>query len=146
MSIKGRVQVNGLVHLVTIFRLPLKEASSLDERPINLLTAGVLVVVGLLGDGVHKLGAVRDDTAVIGETFPARVVGDGVMGILCGLLGPDQLAGQQEHGDTPGQHGLQSTLFAGLDFKFYYYYYYYIHHVLKQTDSKFLFLTDIYLL
>ena len=53
-----------------------------------LLTAGVLVVVGLLGDGVHKLCTVRDDTAVIGETFPARVIGDGVVvAVLRGLAG-----------------------------------------------------------
>jgi len=47
----------------------------------------VLVVVGLLGDGVHILGAVRDQAAVIGETVLARVVGDGVVvaGELRGL-------------------------------------------------------------
>ena len=54
------------------------------------------MVVGLLGDGVHILGAVRDDTAVVGETLPARVVGDGVVGVLGGLLGPDQLAAEEE--------------------------------------------------
>jgi len=47
----------------------------------------VLVVVGLLGDGVHILGAVRDQAAVIGETVLARVVGDRVVvaGELRGL-------------------------------------------------------------
>ena len=103
MSIKGRVQVNGLVHLVTIFRLPLKEASSLDERP-NLLTAGVFVVVGLLGDGVHILGAVRDDTAVERETVLARVVGDSVVRVLGRLLASHQLGGQEEGRHTPTQH------------------------------------------
>ena len=62
------------------------------------------MVVGLLGDRVHILGAVRDDTAVVGETLPARVVGDGVMRVLGGLLGPDQLAGDEEYGEVPGQH------------------------------------------
>ena len=104
MSIKGRVQVNRLVHLVTIFRLPLKEASSLDERPINLLTAGVLVVVGLLGDGVHILGAVRDHTAVERETVLARVVGNSVVRVLGRLLASHQLGGQEEGRHTPTQH------------------------------------------
>ena len=47
------------------------------------------MVVGLLGDGVHILGAVRDDTAVVGETLYDRVVGDGVVvaGELRGLAG-----------------------------------------------------------
>ena len=44
------------------------------------------MVVGLLGDGVHILGAVRDHTAIIGETgrweIGARVV---VAGELRGL-------------------------------------------------------------
>ena len=62
------------------------------------------MVVGLLGDGIHILGAVRDDTAVVGETLPARVVGDGVVGVLGGLLGPDQLAAEEEYGEVPGQH------------------------------------------
>ena len=45
------------------------------------LTVGVLVVVRLLGDGIDVLGAVRDHTAVIGETVLDRVVGDSV--IIC---------------------------------------------------------------
>ena len=44
------------------------------------------MVVRLLGDGVDILGTVRDHTAVIGQTLLAGVVGDGVVGVLCGLL------------------------------------------------------------
>ena len=48
------------------------------------------MVVGLLGDGVHILGAVGDQAAIIGETVLARVVGDGVViAVLC-RLGGDQ--------------------------------------------------------
>ena len=44
------------------------------------------MVVGLLAEGVHILGAVRDDTAVVGETLYDRVVGDGVVvAVLRGL-------------------------------------------------------------
>ena len=65
------------------------------------LTLRVLVVVGLLGDGIHKLGAVGDHTAVIGETVLPGVVGHGVVG--GGVLGPDHCHQQQQH---PGRHGL----------------------------------------
>ena len=44
------------------------------------------MVVGLLAEGVRILRAVRDDTAVVGETVLARVVGDGVVfAVLCAL-------------------------------------------------------------
>ena len=46
------------------------------------------MVVGLPDEGIHILGAVRDDTAVIGETVLARVVGDRVViAVLCSLTG-----------------------------------------------------------
>ena len=51
------------------------------EKKMFFLTVGVLVVVRLLGDGIDVLGAVRDHTAVIGETVLDRVVGDSV--IIC---------------------------------------------------------------
>ena len=60
----------------------------------GVLTCGVFMVVGLLGDGIHKLGAVGDHAAVIGETVLPGVVGDGVVGVLCCLLAGHQ--GQQE--------------------------------------------------
>ena len=44
----------------------------------------------LLGDAIDVLGAVWDHTAVKGQTLLARVVGDGVVGVLCGLLAGDQ--------------------------------------------------------
>ena len=62
------------------------------------------MVVGLLGDGVHILGAVRDDTAVERETVLARVVGDGVVRVLGRLLASHQLGGQEEGRHTPTQH------------------------------------------
>ena len=68
------------------------------------LTVGVLVVVRLLGDGIDVLGAVRDHTAVIGETVLARVVGDGVVRVLGRLLASHQLGGQEEGRHTPTQH------------------------------------------
>ena len=57
------------------------------------------MVVRLLGDGIHVLGAVRDHTAIIRQTLLDRgVVGDGVViAVLCGLTG-DQ---------TQGYHGYQ---------------------------------------
>ena len=62
------------------------------------------MVVGLLGDGVHILGAVGDQAAVIGETVLARVVGDGVVRVLGRLLASHQLGGQEEGRHTPTQH------------------------------------------
>ena len=48
----------------------------------------MLVVVRLLGDGIHVLGAVRNHATVIGKTFLARVVGDRVViAVLCSLTG-----------------------------------------------------------
>ena len=64
------------------------------------LTCGVFMVVGLLGDGIHKLGAIRDHATVIGETVLPGVVGHGV--VLGGGLGPDQAHQHQQH---PGRHG-----------------------------------------
>ena len=52
------------------------------------------MVVRLLGDGIDILGAVRDHAAVKGETILPGVVGDGVVGVLGGLLGRGQ--GDQE--------------------------------------------------
>lgn len=61
--------------------------------PEPAAVAGVLVVVGLLGDGVDILGAVRDHAPVVGQTVNARVVGHGVVvTVLCGL-GPHQVEG-----------------------------------------------------
>ena len=54
----------------------------------------MLVVVRLLYQGIVVLGTVRDHTAVIGETVLTRVVGDGVVGVLSGLLARGQ--GDQE--------------------------------------------------
>ena len=48
------------------------------------------MVVRLLGDGIDVLGAVRDHAAVIGQAVLAGVVGDGVVGVLCGLLAGGQ--------------------------------------------------------
>ena len=47
------------------------------------------MVVRLLGDRIYKLGTVRDYTSIVGQTFLARVVGDGVVvaGELRGLAG-----------------------------------------------------------
>ena len=39
----------------------------------------MLMVVRPLGDGIHKLGAIRDHTAIVGETVLTRVVGHGVV-------------------------------------------------------------------
>ena len=48
----------------------------------------MLVVVRLLGDGIHVLGAVRNHATVIGQTFLAGVVGDRVViAVLCSLTG-----------------------------------------------------------
>ena len=63
------------------------------------LTCGVFMVVGLLGDGIHKLGAIRDHAAVIGETVLPGVVGHGVVG--GGVLGP----GHGEYEEHQGRHG-----------------------------------------
>ena len=59
------------------------------------------MIVGLLGDGIHELGAVGDNAAVVGKTVLPGVVGHGVVG--GGILGPDQAYYQQQH---PGRHGL----------------------------------------
>ena len=59
----------------------------------------VLVVVGLLGDGIHEFGAVGDHTVVIGETVLPGVVGHGVVG--GGVLGP----GHGHHEEHQGRHG-----------------------------------------
>ena len=67
------------------------------------LTCRVGMVVGPLGDGIHKLGAVRDHAAVIGQTVLAGVVSHGVVG--GGLLGPDQGRQHQQH---EGRHGLDT--------------------------------------
>jgi len=62
--------------------------------PEPAAVAGVLVVVGLLGDGVHKLGAVGDHAAIIGETVDTRVVGDGVViAVVLRRLGGNQTQG-----------------------------------------------------
>ena len=53
------------------------------------------MVVRLLGDRIYKLGTVRDYTSIVGQTLSTRIVGDGVMRILCGLLARHQ--GHQEH-------------------------------------------------
>ena len=37
------------------------------------------MVVGLLGDRVHKLGAIGNHAAIVGETVYTRIVGDGVV-------------------------------------------------------------------
>ena len=49
----------------------------------------MLVVDRLLGDAIDVLGAVRDHTAVKGQTLLAGVVGDGVVVavVLCRLTG-----------------------------------------------------------
>jgi hypothetical protein len=56
--------------------------------PESAAVCRVLVVVRLLGDGIHELGAVRDHASIIGETVLAGVVGHRV--VWGGPLGPDQ--------------------------------------------------------
>ena len=54
-----------------------------------------MLVVGRVLEEVIELGAVRDHAAVIGQTvLERRVVGDGVVGVLCSLLTGHQ--GKQE--------------------------------------------------
>ena len=60
-----------------------------------MFTERVLMVVGLLGDGVDKFFTVWDNTAIIGETVLARVVGHGV--VRCCILGPGHGHQHQEH-------------------------------------------------
>ena len=56
-----------------------------------------IVVVRLLRDGIDVLGAVRNHTAVIGETVHDRVVGDSVIKAVLRSLRGYQLQGY--HGD-----------------------------------------------
>ena len=53
------------------------------------------MVVGLLGDGVDKFFTVWDNTAIIGKTILAGVVGHGV--VWCCLLGPGHGHQHQQH-------------------------------------------------
>ena len=68
--------------------------STLQTPPWN---ARGIVVVRLLGDGIDVLGAVRNHTAVIGETVHDRVVGDSVIKAVLRSLRGYQLQGY--HGD-----------------------------------------------
>ena len=69
----------------------------------------MLMVVGLLGDRIHKLATVGYLAAVIGETVLARVVGPGEA-LGGGILGPDH---GHQHEQHEGRHDNGDRLAGG---------------------------------
>ena len=80
------------------------------------LTGGVLVVVGLLGDGVHKVPAVGDLAAVVGQTILPRedVSRPGGAHLRVGRgLGQAGHAAQAQQGQGDAGHGHQQVTLSG---------------------------------